>query len=51
MSPLLSCYYAFVENVTIGITKGATFPAKVGTNTCNALIDTGATRSIMSEKY
>ena len=28
-----------------------TFPTKIGTTMCNALIDTGATRSCMSEKY
>ena len=27
-----------------------TFPAKVGTMTCIALMDTGATRSVMSEQ-
>ena len=40
----------FVKNVTIGNTNGATFPAKVGTTTSNALTDTGATRSVMNEK-
>ena len=28
-----------------------TFPTKMGTSVCNALIDTGATRSCISEKY
>ena len=28
-----------------------TFPTKIGTTMCNALIDTGATRSCMREKY
>ena len=27
------------------------FPTKIGTTVCNALIDTGAIRSCMSEKY
>ena len=27
------------------------FPTKIGTTMCNALIDTGATRSCISEKY
>ena len=51
MSPLWSYYHGFVENITIGTNNGATVPAKVGTATCNALIDTVATRSVMSEKY
>ena len=28
-----------------------TFPTKIGTSTCNALIDTGATKSCISERY
>ena len=28
-----------------------TFPTKIGTSVCHALIDTGATRSCISEKY
>ena len=39
------------EEVIIGIRKGTTFPTKIGTTMCNALIDTGAMRSCMSEKY
>ena len=31
--------------------QGTTFPTKIGTLMCNALIDTGATRSCISEKY
>ena len=31
--------------------QGTTFPAKIGTSVCNALIDTSATRSCISEKY
>ena len=37
------------EEVVIGSEQGTTFPTKVGTTLCNALIDTGATRSCMSE--
>ena len=37
--------------VIIGSEQGMTFPTKIGTTMCNALIDTGATRSCMSEKY
>ena len=39
------------EEVVIGSEQGTTFPTKVGTTLCNALIDTGATRSCMSEMY
>ena len=39
------------EEVIIGSEQGMTFPTKIGTIMCNALIDTGATRSCMSEKY
>ena len=35
----------------MGSEQGTTFPTKVGTTMCNALIDTVATRSCMSEKY
>ena len=37
-----------MEEVVIGSEQGTT---KVGTTLCNALIDTGATRSCMSETY
>ena len=39
------------EEVTIGTEQGTTFPTKIGTSICNALIDTGATKSCISEKY
>ena len=39
------------EEVVIGSEQGTTFPTKIGATMCNALIDTGATRSCMSEKY
>ena len=39
------------EGVIIGSKQGMTFPTKIGTTMCNALIDTGATRSCMSEIY
>ena len=39
------------EEVVIGSEQGTTFPTKIGTSVCNALIDTGATRSCISEKY
>ena len=37
------------EEVIIGTEQGTTFPTKIGTSTCNALIDTGATKSCISE--
>ena len=37
------------EEVIIGSEQGTTFPTKIGNTMCNALIDTGATRSCMSE--
>ena len=39
------------DEVIIGTEQGMTFPTKIGTTTCNALIDTGATKSCISEKY
>ena len=39
------------EEVIIGMQQGKTFPTKMGTLICNALIDTGATKSCISEKY
>ena len=39
------------EEVVIGMEQGTTFPSRIGTSMCNALIDTGATRSCKSEKY
>ena len=40
-----------MEEVIIGTEQGTTFPTKIGTSMCNALIDTGATRRCISEKY
>ena len=39
------------EEVVIGSEQGTTFPTKISTSVCNALIDTSATRSCISEKY
>ena len=39
------------EEVIIGSEQGTTFPTKIGTTMCNALIDSGASRSCISEKY
>ena len=40
-----------MEEVIIGTEQGTTFPTKIGTSMCNVLIDAGATRSCISEKY
>ena len=39
------------EEVIIGTEQGTTFPTKMCISMCNALIDTGATRSCISGKY
>ena len=39
------------DEVIMGMEQGMTFPTKIGTTMCNALIDTGATKSCISEKY
>ena len=39
------------EEVIIGTEQGTTFPTKIGTSVCNALIDTGTTKSCISEKF
>ena len=39
------------EAIIIGMEQSPTFPTKIGTSMCNALIDTGATKSCISEKY
>ena len=39
------------EEVIIGSEQCTTFPTKMGTTLCNALIDTGATRCCISEEY
>ena len=41
----------YMEEVIIGSEQGTTFPTKIGTSICNTLIDTGATKSCISEKY
>ena len=40
-----------MEEVIIGTEQGTIFPTKIGTSMCNALIDTGATKSCISERY
>ena len=41
----------YITEVTVGSTRGATVPVEIGKSKCNALIDTGATKSIISEEY
>ena len=40
-----------MELVTVGTTVGATVPATLEHTLCNALVDTGVTRSCLSEEY
>ena len=40
-----------IEEVIIGSEQGTTFPTKVGTTVCNALIATSAARCCISEAY
>ena len=52
--PKIPCWdqiKGYVTEVTVGSTKGATVPVQIGKSQCNALVDTGATKSIISEKY
>ena len=39
------------EEAIIGTEQGTTFPTKIGNSTCKALIDTGTTKSCISERY
>ena len=39
------------EEVVIGVEHGTTFTTQIGALVCHALIDTGATRSCINEKY
>ena len=45
------CNVNHAEEVIIGSEQGTTFPTKMITTVCNALIDTGATRCCISEEY
>ena len=45
------CETIHAKEVIIGTEQGTTFPTKIGASMCNALIDTGATKSCISEKY
>ena len=41
----------YVTVVSVGTTTDASVPIQVGNSKCNALIDTGATKSVISESY
>ena len=41
----------YITEVIVGSTRGTTVPVQIGKSQCNALIDTGATKSIISEEY
>ena len=41
----------YVTEVTVGSTREAAVPVQIGKSKCNALVDTGATKSIISEEY
>ena len=41
----------YVTEVTVDSTRGATVPVQIGKSKCNALIDTGVSKSVMSEEY
>ena len=41
----------YITEVMVGSTKGATIPVKIGNSKCNALVDTGASKSVISEEY
>ena len=41
----------YVTEVTVGSTRGATVLVQIGKSKCNALIDTGTSKSVMSEEY
>ena len=41
----------FVEVILLSLTRGATFPVTIAGVNCNALIDTNAARSCISETF
>ena len=50
-TPLWKHIKGYVTVVSVGTTTDASVPIQVGNSKCNALIDTGATKSVMSESY
>ena len=49
--PMWKYIKGYITEVRVGTTMGATIPIQIQNSKCNALIDTGATRSEMSETY
>ena len=49
--PMWKHIKGYITEVRVGTTVGATVPMQIQNSKCNALIDTGATRSVMSETY
>ena len=52
--PKIPCWEqikGYVIEVTVGSTEGATVPVQISKSQCNVLVDTGATKSIISEKH
>ena len=49
--PMWKYIKGYITEVRVGTTVGATVPIQIQNSKCNALIDTGATRSVMSETY
>ena len=49
--PMWKHIKGYITEVRVGTTMGATIPIQIQNSKCNALIDTGATRSVMSETY
>ena len=41
----------YVTEITVGSTKGVTVPVQISKSRCNALVDTGASKSVMIEEY
>ena len=50
-APLWKHIKGYVTVVSVGTTTDASVPIQVGNSKCNALIDTGATKSVISESY
>ena len=41
----------YITKVTVGSTREATVPVQIGKSQCNALVDTGATKSIIRDIF
>ena len=49
--PLWKHIKGYVTVISVGTTADVSVPIQVGKSRCNALIDTGATKSVISESY